>query len=227
MLHLLNSCSRRKSVILIGLGWLVLAGYSPARSAADSTRDIYEAQCGVCHGANGQGNRDLKAPALAGQGTAYIKRQLMSYKSGLRGAHPDDPAAKTMVAISVSLDDSIADLIVSYVAEMPPRDVPSVAGDVSRGEKYYHSYCSSCHGLQAQGNSMLNAPALNILDADYLSWQYQHFLNGIRGDKSKDKYGRQMAMMARALTDAEVVADVIAYITAQDAGLNTTQTKAP
>jgi len=43
------------------------------------------ATCTACHGANGEGNKALNSPKLAGQHDWYIVRQLQNYKSGVRG----------------------------------------------------------------------------------------------------------------------------------------------
>ena len=44
------------------------------------------ATCTACHGANGEGNKALNSPKLAGQHDWYIVRQLQNYKSGVRGS---------------------------------------------------------------------------------------------------------------------------------------------
>lgn len=41
--------------------------------------------CSACHGPAGKGNGPAGYPALSGQHTAYVKKQLENYKSGSRG----------------------------------------------------------------------------------------------------------------------------------------------
>ncbi len=66
------------------------------------------ALCAACHGARGEGNKALNAPALAGQEDWYIVRQLLNYKSGLRGKHPQDTFGKQMVPMAMALADESA-----------------------------------------------------------------------------------------------------------------------
>lgn len=41
--------------------------------------------CAACHGQEGEGNGEMASPALRGQGTAYLKEQLLAYRAGSRG----------------------------------------------------------------------------------------------------------------------------------------------
>jgi cytochrome c oxidase subunit 2 len=69
--------------------------------------------CGACHGAKGQGNFALQAPALAGQNDWYLKRQLEHFRLGIRGTHEDDNYGHQMVLMARSLqnEQSIDDLL--------------------------------------------------------------------------------------------------------------------
>ena len=46
--------------------------------------------CAACHGAAGEGNQSMNAPASAGQSKWYIKQQLNNFRAGIRGSHPQD-----------------------------------------------------------------------------------------------------------------------------------------
>ncbi|MEX2353912.1 MAG: c-type cytochrome, partial [Gammaproteobacteria bacterium] len=72
--------------------------------------------CGACHGKEGQGNWATGAPRLAGIDDWYLVRQLMNYKSGVRGAHTSDGSGKQMAMVSGMLKDeqAIHD-VVSYI----------------------------------------------------------------------------------------------------------------
>src|SRR5687768_14039501 len=54
------------------------------------------ATCSTCHGAQGEGNRDLNAPKLSGQAGWYLVRQLQDFRRGLRGVHDNDTFGKQM-----------------------------------------------------------------------------------------------------------------------------------
>ena len=79
-------------------------------------------------------------------------------------------------------------------------------------DSYYSNLCGACHGPAAEGLDVLQAPALAGVDDWYLMRQYQHFRDGLRGADEADKYGYQMAIMARHLSDEAVLTDVLSYI---------------
>jgi len=56
--------------------------------------------CQSCHGEGGQGIWALNAPRLQGMNDWYLKRQLQSYKDGVRGVHPVDLYGKQMTLMS-------------------------------------------------------------------------------------------------------------------------------
>lgn len=66
------------------------------------------ATCASCHGAQGQGNRELGAPALAGQADWYLLTQLKNYRSGARGGDPRDPTGQQMATFANMLPDEEA-----------------------------------------------------------------------------------------------------------------------
>lgn len=168
--------------------------------------------CQACHGANGEGNKALNAPSLVNQSPWYLKRQLLAYKAGRRGNHPEDIYGQQMAAIAGTIADEAAmDALVAYIDSLP--DVTpeaTVKGDIKKGEDYYSMVCGSCHGPAAEGNVLLDSPALAGVDDWYLVWQFELFRRGVRG--ADDPYGRQMVMMAPALPTEQDVRNVVAYI---------------
>ncbi len=209
-------CSRglffSQLIALFGLAAMVQAG-------EQDSAELFSTQCASCHGADAKGT--ALAPALAGQQSDYLTRQLRHFKSGLRGAHDQDRFGAQMVVISGSLDDSAMASVSAYVSQLPSTGdssakSTSVNSNQRRGYTYYHSTCGGCHGGKAEGNPLLNAPKLTGLSVDYLERQIQHFATGIRGNHKQDRFGRQMAMMSKSL-DKETLADVLAFIAAQPA----------
>lgn len=73
---------------------------------AGATR--YTTICTTCHGPDASGNEALGAPPLDHQADWYMLAQLAKFKSGLRGAHPDDATGAQMAAMSQTLEDSTA-----------------------------------------------------------------------------------------------------------------------
>ena len=180
---------------------------------ADPDAAVKYQSCAVCHGDGGQGNIELGAPALAGQGAQYLERQLQYFKLGIRGADPRDTQGLQMQAMADTLADEDIPAVAAYLSSLPqavPVGVPQ--GDLKNGNNYYHSKCGACHGGQAQGNSGLNTPALSMLNGIYLKQQFQSFRQGLRGTHPQDKYGRQMKMMSTSLPTDQDLDDVIAYI---------------
>ncbi|MDQ2075758.1 PVC-type heme-binding CxxCH protein [Marinimicrobium sp. ABcell2] len=74
------------------------------------------ATCASCHGAQGQGNRELEAPGLAGQADWYLLTQLRNYRSGARGSDPRDPRGQEMAIFANMLpDDQALRDVVAYI----------------------------------------------------------------------------------------------------------------
>lgn len=235
MLHLLSwSCNiGRYSEIVIGLligeimllpfyssTWLILLTVlviPVSVQAGEAEGERLFAQCIACHGAKGEGSAAAQAPALAGQDSDYIIRQLNHFKAGVRGAVPSDVLGGQMRAMTAVLnsDQSIAD-VASYIASLSPVAITVKAeGDLRNGNNVYQGNCGSCHGGKGQGNSALNSPRLAGLDRDYLRRQFDHFRDGLRGGHPDDRFGRQMSMMAKSLSSEKDLDDVIAYIHSQ------------
>jgi len=180
---------------------------------AEAGKPLY-AVCGACHGAQGEGNPQLHAPRLAGQGDWYLKQQLKYFKQGIRGAHKDDAFGKTMAPMAATLvDDAAIDNVVAYIATLPDSPVPATAGkDTARGESHYAAACGACHGAKGQGIQAMNAPRIAGLGDWYLSTQLKNFRQSIRGAHPGDKYGGQMTLMAAALSDERASSELVAYI---------------
>ena len=81
----------------------------------------------------------------------------------------------------------------------------------AEGERLY-APCASCHGVQAEGNQTLQAPALAGLSADYLSRQLEHFKAGRRGSDPADSIAAPMRAMAATLVDEQAVKAVATYL---------------
>ena len=186
---------------------------------AATGQQVY-ATCAACHGARAEGNPGVGAPALAGQQVAYLQRQLMNFRSGLRGSHKDDTYGAQMRAASqVALrDEKAIAAVATYIAALPRTDVkPAGKFDARNGNNLYQGKCGACHGGQAEGNEALSAPRLAGLDAAYIKRQHRNFGKGLRGAQPQDRYGKQMALMATTLGSERELDDVIGYIQAFEA----------
>ena len=78
-------------------------------------KQLYQT-CAACHGAKGEGNAMLQAPALASRSDWYLVTQLQNFKKGLRGADSRDTLGAQMTAISGTLpDDQAITDVVAYI----------------------------------------------------------------------------------------------------------------
>jgi len=77
-----------------------------AQIAGDLRRgnNLYQGNCGSCHGGKGEGNPRLNTPRLAHQDAAYLTRQFNNFKAGLRGKHPEDRFGRQMKMMANMLD---------------------------------------------------------------------------------------------------------------------------
>lgn len=84
----------------------------------------YQSVCITCHQEDGSGNKDLGAPSLQRQYDWYMLGQIEKFKSGMRGAHPDDAMGATMAAMSQTLDDTTAmHDVVAYIRTLQKEPV--------------------------------------------------------------------------------------------------------
>jgi cytochrome c oxidase subunit 2 len=170
--------------------------------------------CSSCHGAQGAGNELYGAPAIAGMGQWYVEAQLRKFRSGWRGAPPDDVEGLRMRPMSrTHASDEDVKAVAAYVSELAPaRPEPVLAsGDLEKGKTLFIT-CATCHGADAAGNQQLNAPPLLHQDDWYLVRQLGKFKAGVRGSNPQDVPALQMRGMSMVLADEQAMRDVIAHI---------------
>ncbi len=164
------------------------------------------AMCSSCHGQNGHGNHDLLSPSIAGLPEWYLINQLRKFRSGKRGAHPDDYAGLKMHPIARILDaDTLVQnkskgtwkytgekeilAISEFISKLPskqPKDIIK-GGDPVKGKVIYMS-CMGCHGQNLEGNEALLAPPQVYMEDWYMLEQLKKFRDGIRGNEKLDQY---------------------------------------
>jgi len=87
---------------------------SPAKGDLHNGNNLYHGKCGACHGGAAEGNSSLKAPRLAGLDAAYIERQFVNFRDGVRGTDAQDIPGRQMAMMAKTLpgerdlDDVIA-----------------------------------------------------------------------------------------------------------------------
>ena len=202
--------------------WLILtlpvalfAGCSAPKDAALARgQELYDT-CVPCHGRDGSGNHDLRAPSIAGLPEWYIQAELGKFFHAVRGAHPDDAEGARMRPMARTLKNDV-DManVAKYVAslkQVKPAGV-LVGGVVASGKTTYEGICVTCHMADGKGNKDLGSPDLSMQADWYLLAQLEKFKTGMRGAHPDDATGQQMAAMSQTLADEQAMKDVIAYI---------------
>lgn len=191
----------------------LLAIAAPAAGQDAAAGEALYGPCAACHGPAGGGNKDLNAPAIAGQEQWYVVRQLQNFKAGARGAHAGDAYGVQMAPMAQALaTDADVSNVSAYVASLPPTPVThDGGGDASSGEALYAT-CAACHGQDGRGMESMNAPNLTLQQDWYVVRQILNFKAGVRGSSPGDSFGPQMAPMAAMVTDEQAAKDLAAYI---------------
>ena len=196
---------------------LILAALAFARGSARAQgtargETLFEI-CATCHGEYGEGIRLFAAPAIAGMGQWYIQAQLEKFRTGARGAHPDDVEGLRMRPMSRTLrtEEDVAE-VAAYVASLSAVSLPrSLEGDPQKGKVLYTT-CATCHGANGEGNRQLFGPSVNRTSDWYLLEQLKKYKSGVRGGNPKDTTGIMMRPMALVLPDEQAMQDVVAYM---------------
>ena len=84
----------------------------------------YQMICGACHGPGAEGIEELGAPKLTGINDWYLERQLLNFKNGIRGTHPDDKAGIQMKQMANTLKDekAVRDVVV-YIQSLQQKSL--------------------------------------------------------------------------------------------------------
>jgi cytochrome c553 len=195
--------------------WLVVSSRVALAQTTDRPPDTMAARtlaCAPCHGAQGEGTKDVYFPRLAGKPAGYLFNQLESFKDGRRHYPP-------MNYLLEFLPDPFLKEIAQHFAEQhPPNEpppIPEVSQDVLRhGQELATNgasereipACVSCHGKQFTGIEP-GIPGLLGLRTTYISAQLGAFRYGTRTALSPDC----MQIVAARLTEDDVKA-VAAYL---------------
>jgi cytochrome c553 len=88
---------------------------STLRGNAGAGAAQYEQVCLACHGPDGRGNELLRSPPIVQLHDWYLVQELDNFRSGARGAHPDDTWGATMRVNAVLLTDQAMRDVIAYV----------------------------------------------------------------------------------------------------------------
>lgn len=206
--------NRSTLMLTLLLGALLLAFAAGLRAESNFPPDapLSADVCMTCHGGYGQGGEVVGGPKLAGMESWYLKRQLLGFRSGFRGIEKEYIPAFEMRATAAILSDAEIDKVVADIGQWQDVPVtPTLEGDALAGASLY-APCAACHGVNAEGNEALGAPALAGRSDWYLLNQLERFSTGQRGMHADDVAGQQMRAMMASLPDADSWRDVLVYI---------------
>jgi len=197
-------------VLSLALGPNACGGPSPEETARAA--QVF-AGCATCHGSEGEGDRQLEAPNIAGLPAWYVQMQLRKFQIGHRGYAAADSAGRRMVEALPALLTRPGDaaLVARYVAALPQPVPPrTLDGDVEAGRVAYQA-CIVCHEVDGSGRRDKQAPPVTGLADWYFVAQLRAFRDGLRGTKANDVSGfTMMRPVSIPLSDADLV-DLAAY----------------
>lgn len=198
-----NSKQALSIVLIIMIGALA----EPIRAGNAHVSAVYLA-CISCHGENGWGSPAIRAPAIAGQPSVYLKKQLLDYRSGLRGTQSGDKWGAQMALMAQPLsDDDIAQLAL-HLAEQALW--PGATANENPAPEAALP-CLACHSKNRAGWTSSTAPILWGLSSDYLFRQLVAYRQGGRGGPVKGQAADPMTGVVSTSFSDDVLLDIARY----------------
>lgn len=127
---------------------------------------LYRANCAGCHGPKALGDAARLVPAIAGQRTAYLIKQLADFTELER----ESPHMQAVVAQARLGEPQVWADIASYVNGLPVGRFPE-RGDgtgVALGEAIFREQCATCHEEDARGDDEGFVPSLRNQHYSYV-----------------------------------------------------------
>jgi hypothetical protein len=188
----------------------------PVASTETNGAVLYKAMCFQCHGVNGEGNEQLKAPSIAGRPAWYVVRQLENFKLGRRGTDKQDVQGLLMAAVAKVLKPEQGAAVGQVIAKMnfvTPRASQALHNpNLEGGQVLFMERCAECHRFNATGEMTFGSPPLVGLQDWYLLAQLSKFKNGWRGADPTDPNGLKMQLSSQVIESDQAKHDVVAFI---------------
>jgi len=190
--------------LLLGLGAINTAMALEGNAEAGKTKS---AMCAACHGVDGNSLVPMY-PKLAGQGAAYIAKQLAEFKAGVMSGGKEGRVDPVMGGMTMALtEQDMIDLGAYYQAQKATAGNGSTDalgkslyfnGDAERGI----TACVACHSIDGHGMSSAGFPGVANQNVDYLKAQLTKFRDGSRANDRN----AMMRNIAIKLEDADIAA---------------------
>ena len=202
-------------LLAFAVHWYWLGANKPRVPLHEQERGLaaYQSQCAACHGENAEGDSQHMAGSLASMPQWYLEEQLERFRSGIRGAHPDDQYGQQMRAVALQLTVEGQKEILDFLATLPAA-APEVTldGDLEWGRELYDVRCAMCHRYNGHGMIGFKSAPLNGLQDWYLLEQMDKFDRGLRGYHPDDELGLKMRKELDSLPNEADRRAVLRYI---------------
>jgi len=201
----------KKAILFASVACFVssVALANESSKSGDATKGkTLSAVCSACHGADGNSvNPDW--PKIAGQGEAYLIKQINDFRHDKRAEATMTPMAK-----GIASDEDVVHLA-AYFSSQKAKPGTADKEKVALGESIYKggvlakgvAACAACHGPSGEGNVAAKFPKISGQHTKYAVKQLTAFRAGTRDNDS----GKMMRNVAKNMSDAEIDA-VAAYI---------------
>ena len=197
------------------------AGARQAAPAPPDIRELYLADCGVCHGADGRGTS--RGPTLVGVGKASLDYEISSGRMPLAGVGraDDRPGAPLQPLPNKAASDpkmvprrhapayppETIKQLVDYTSALTGGGGPDIPhledhhGDLAEGGALFRLHCAACHAWAGDGGALvqIQSPALHAATPVQVA------------EAVRVGPGQMPAFGEAALTD-EQLAGVVAYV---------------
>ena len=188
--------------LVAALSLVAVLGWTSSALAAGSKEagQAKAATCSACHGMDGN-SLNPEWPNLAGQGEAYLIRQLKAFHGGQRQNVLMSPMAANLS------DADMADLA-AYYSSQTARGGEADPSKFKAGQRVYRSgkvsdqvmACAGCHGPDGRGNAPAGFPALHGQHATYVAAQLRAYKSGARATDPN----QMMRNVAASLSEDEI-----------------------
>jgi len=186
------------------LGW---TGSAHAAGTVEAGQ-AKSATCMACHGMDGN-SANPEWPALAGQHSSYIVKQLKHFKAGERQNALMSPMAMILA------DQDMEDLAAYFASQTLRPTGETEPSKLQLGQQIYRAgiaskgvpSCSGCHGPNGRGIAGAAFPQIGGQHAVYAATQLRSYKSGARATDPNS----MMRTIASRLTDEEIDA-VASYL---------------
>lgn len=150
-------------------------------------RALFSEHCASCHGDRANGDPRTVIPALAGQVTLYLIKQLVDMAEHGR----EVPEMHRVVSRKALTSPQAIRDVATYLSRLPPnRSAERGEGnDLAAGKRYYQGLCAFCHGEQGEGNESHATPALR-------GQHYSYLITQMRGLNAMHRYSVDLEIVA-------------------------------